>query len=140
MKKMVSDFTRVLHQLCNCAINSSHISNTTLTCPGSSSSHGILNATLTYSNDNGNITATSVAQMLYAATLAQTGNVVIGEYITIGSVRFTNGSTFDSTDPQEASGQSKSTAAIVGVGTFVSGVLLTVLCLGIVVAIIGCTR
>ena len=138
MKKMVSDFTRVLHQLCNCAINSSHISNATLSCPGSSSSHGILNATLTYSNDNGNITATSVAQMLYAATLARTGNVVIGEDITIGSVRFSNGSRVG--DLLETSCQSRFTKAVLGAGSFVSGVFLALLCLGIVVVVIRCIR
>ena len=138
MQNIISDFTRVLHQLCNCAINSSHISNATLSCPGSSSSHGILNATLTYSNDNGNITATSVAQMLYAATLAQTEKLVIGEDITIGSVRFSNGSKFNVNDLQEASGQPQSTIAIVGVGSFLLGVVLALLCLGIFMTVVCC--
>ena len=137
---MVYNFSYVLRQICNCAINSSHISNATLSCPGSSSSHRILNATLTYSSDNGNITATSVAQMLYAATLSQTEKLLIGENIIIGSVSFFNGSKFNVLDSQEASGQSKSTIPIVGVGSFASGVLLAVLCLGIIVVVAGCTR
>ena len=136
MQNIISDFTRVLHQLCNCAINSSHISNATLSCPGSSSSHGILNATLTYSNDNGNITATSVAQILYATTLAQTEKLEIGEDITIGSVRFSNGSKFNVV--KEASGQSQSTIAIVGVGSFLLGVVLALLCFGIFMTVVCC--
>ena len=107
-----------------------------MSCPGSSSSHGILNATLTYSNDNGIITATSVAQMLYAATLAQTEKLVIGEHITIRSVRFSNGSKFNVV--KEASGQSQSITTIVGVGSFFVGVFLTLFCLGIVIIAICC--
>ena len=107
-----------------------------MSCPRSSSSHGILNATLTYSNDNGIITATSVAQMLYAATLVQTEKLVIGEDITIGSVRFFNGSKFNVNGLQEASGQSQSTIAIVGVGSFLLGVFLALLGLGIVMTIV----
>ena len=112
-----------------------------MSCLGSSSSHGILNATLTYSNDNGNITATSVAQMLYTATLAQTVKLAIGKDITIGSVRFFNGSKFNVlSDSQEASGQSKITTAVIGMGSFVFGVFLTLVCLGTVDVVIKCTR
>ena len=102
-----------------------------MSCPGSSSSLGILIATLTYSNDNGNITATSVAQILYAATLAQTEKLIIGEDFTIELVRFFNVSKFNIlSDSQEASGQSKSITAVIGMGSFVFGVFLTLICLG----------
>ena len=79
--------------------------------------------------------------MLYAATLAQTGNVVIGEDIAIGSVRYFNGSKFNVlSDSKEASGQSKFTTAVIGMGSFVFGVFLTIVCLGTVAVVMKCTR
>ena len=79
--------------------------------------------------------------MLYAATLALGEKLVIREDITIGSVRFFNGSKFNVlSDSQEASGQLKSTTAVIGMGSFASGVFLTLVCLGSIVVIIRYTR
>ena len=79
--------------------------------------------------------------MLYAATLVQTDKLVIVEDITIGLVRLLNGSKVNVlSDSQEASGQSKSTTAVIGIGSFVLGVFLTLVCLGTVVVVIRCTR
>ena len=79
--------------------------------------------------------------MLYAATLVQTDKLVIVEDITIGLVRFLNRSKVNVlSDSQEASGQSKSTIAVIGIGSFFLGVFLTLVCLVTVVVVIRCTR
>ena len=56
-------------------------------------------------------------------------------------MRSSNGSKFNVLkDCQETSGQSKSTTAVIGMGSFASGVFLALVDLGTVVVVIKCTR
>ena len=134
MERILQDMVPILRDLCNCNLTQSDFSNTSMKCNEGGSNSGFLNTTLTYSSDTGDEIATTIAHKLYAEALVS--SLKIENDILIESVIFSNNSL--QVPLKDESGQSSATAGI-AVGSFMGGVILAVICLGIIV-ILYCVR
>ena len=134
MEMLLQDMVPVLRDLCNCNLTQSDFSNTSMKCNEGGSNSGFINTTLTYSSATGDEIASTIARKLYAE--AMVSSLKIGNDILIETVAFSNNSL--QLPLKDESGQSSATAGI-AVGSFMGGVILAVICLGIIV-ILYCVR
>ena len=133
MERILQDMVPILRDLCNCNLTQSDFSNTSMKCNEGGSNSGFINTTLTYSSDTGDEIATTIAHKLYAEALVS--SLKIGNDILIETVIFSNNSL---QLPLKDESRQSATAGI-AVGSFMGGVILAVICLGIIV-ILYCVR
>ena len=131
MERILQDMVPILRDNCNCNLTQSDFSNTSMKCNESSPNSGIISTTLTYSSATGDEIATTIAYKLYAE--AMVSSLKIGNDILIETVTFYNYSL-----QLDESEQSSDTAGIAA-GSFMGGVILAVICLGIII-ILYCVR
>ena len=131
MERILQDMVPILRDNCNCNLTQSDFSNTSMKCNEGSPNSGIISTTLTYSSATGDEIATTIAYKLYAE--AMVSSLKIGNDILIENVTFYNYSL-----RLDESEQSSDTVGI-AVGSFMGGVILAVICLGIII-ILYCVR
>ena len=109
---------QLLNELCDCGLNGSALTSVHLQCPTYNIPTGTYAFTLAYSSNSGAQTATTIAQLLYAA--ATNSRLTIGEDIVIHSVRL-------SSSVQNTDELSVSATIGIGFGLFMTGIILTAL-------------
>lgn len=124
---LIYDLFLILRDLCNCNLSRSDLSNISMKCDDGNSETAFINTTLTYSSATGDELATTIAQKLYDRTIMSSSRLTIGNNVLIQTVIISD-SRFQS--PDSASGSS-ATAGI-GIGSFVGGVILALICVEIV--------
>ena len=128
MERILQDLVPILRDNCNCNLTQSDFSNTSMKCNEGSPNSGYISTTLTYSSATGDETATTIARKLYVE--AMVSSLKIGNDILIETVTFSNNNL--------QLDKSSATAGI-AVGSFMGGVIVAVICLGIII-ILYCVR
>ena len=124
---LIHDLFLILRDLCNCNLSRSDLSNISIKCDKGNSETAFINTTLIYSSPTGDEIATTIAQKLYDRALMCSSRLKIGNNVLIETVVLSN----SSIQSPESASRSSATAGI-GIGSFVGGVTLALICVGIV--------
>ncbi len=116
----------MLNGICSCALTPNDFTSTDIKCPNDGKGMIQFSTTITYSSDDGAITATDVIAQVSLIVTSSSAKLQIGNINSLKTLQHSDGILM----------QSRSLNVIgIGVGAFVGGFVLAMFCLGIILAL-----